>query len=430
MENIPTYIVDYTNEQDGDLYAISIVDSPANGFQFIAMTETIEKVEVKLASDVKKQILYGIVLRPEQKIYREFEDGTPFNLVFDAKTIEKLSQDFMRKSYQNNSTFNHDRSLQLEDATVVEQWIVLDKQNDKGNTIGLPVENGDWVIGMKLSDSSWNSYVETGLAKGFSIDSFIDIKKLNKSVDYNITKSRKNKKENMSLIKQIIKLFSEDVKLASLDTNVGLLTADAFEIGNVVYDDQLQPVVDAEFTADGKSYCTDSLGSITEVAVVETELSTELTSELEVVAELETIEAEETITLATLTTNELGDLTADAFELGNIVYDVTGLPVVGVEFTAENKKYTTDASGVIIDVVDLLSAALSEKLELEMKLEKLTKELEVVFTENVELKALQTQRLKAEKSNDKSQTQINFKEKQSTESVLDALSRINKKIKQ
>jgi len=75
--------VKYDNETDGDLYGISIVDDPANGFDFIAMSN---KVEIKLASDKKKQILYGIVLRPEQKIYREFEDGTPFQLMFDAPT--------------------------------------------------------------------------------------------------------------------------------------------------------------------------------------------------------------------------------------------------------------------------------------------------------------------------------------------------------
>ena len=424
---IPTYIVDYKDEESGDLYAISIVDSPANGFQFIAMSETEKKVEIKLASDVKKQILYGIVLRPEQKIYREFDDGTPFNLVFDAKTIEKLSQDFMKKSYQNNSTFNHDRGLQLEDATVVEQWIVLDKQNDKGNTIGLPIENGDWVIGMKLSDSSWNSYIETGLAKGFSIDSFVNIKKLNNSVNYNTLNSRKNKKENMSLIKQIIKLFSEDVKLASLDTNVGLLTADAFEIGNVVYDAELQPVVDAEFTAEGKYYCTDSAGSITEVALVEAELKTEGETPNETPNETPSVQ------LATLATNELGDLTADAFEIGNIVYDSTGTPVVNAEFTtSDNKKYITDSAGYITDIVDVMSATLLEmneiKLKLkesEVKLEKLTKDAELVFKENVELKKLQTLKLKAETSFEK--TTINFKEKQSTESVLDAISRINKK---
>lgn len=168
--------VKYEEETDGDLYGISIVDDPANGFDFIAMSK---KMEIKLATDQKKKILYGIVLRPEQKIYREFEDGTPFQLMFDAPTIERFSQDFMMKGYQKNTTFNHEDNNWLKGTTVVENWIVMDKGNDKGSAVGLPVENGDWCIGMKLSDQLWSEYVDTGKAKGFSIDSFVQFEKIN-----------------------------------------------------------------------------------------------------------------------------------------------------------------------------------------------------------------------------------------------------------
>ena len=271
--DIPLYKVKYENEDQGDLYAISIVQDPANGFEFIAMSEY---KEIKLASDKKKQILYGIVLRPEQKIYREFEDGTPFYLTFDAETIERFSQDFMKKGYQNNSTYNHNSNEKLNDITVTEQWIVMDKTNDKGNVIGLPVENGDWIVGMQLSDKSWNEYIETGKATGFSIDSFIQFEKVNmKCVDYltQKTDSRENtKKENMSILKKLINLFSEgEVSLATLETELGPLTADAFEIGNVVYDAELNPVLDGEFTAEGKKYYTDNTGAIKEVEVLEVE---------------------------------------------------------------------------------------------------------------------------------------------------------------
>ena len=150
---IGLFKVKYDGE-NGDLFGISIVDDPANGFDFIAMSK---KQVIKLSSDEKKKILYGIVLRPEQKIYREFEDGTPFQLMFDAPTIERFSQDFMKKGYQKNSTFNHDHNNWLDGTTVVENWIVMNKKNDKESEIGLPVENGDWVIGMKLSDELWAS---------------------------------------------------------------------------------------------------------------------------------------------------------------------------------------------------------------------------------------------------------------------------------
>lgn len=417
--------VKYKEEEDGDLYAISIVDEPANGFEFVAMSEY---KDVKLASDKKKQILYGIVLRADQKIYREFEDGTPFYLTFDAATIERFSQDFMKKGYQHNSTFNHDNSLKLSDSTIVEQWIVMDKTNDKGNALNLPIENSDWIVGMKLSDKSWNEYIETGKAKGFSIDSFIQFEKISMS-SKNIDKSIKinmvtppfhenckcellngevitngetcdycleqvnktklsrenNKQENMSMLKKLIKMFSEEeqIKLASLETELGPLTADAFELGNIVYDADLNPVMNAEFTAEGKKYYTDETGAIKEV---------------------EEIVAEEV---------------SEEVALEDVAPEITDEVVVVTEdIVAEIEKPVED-----VDV-----EALKAKIEiLTAEVEKLTAQQEAVLNENVELKKVQAStKLKAEV---KGNSPITMKAKQiSDDSTLSAIERITKKI--
>jgi len=387
--------VKYEEETDGDLYGISIVDDPANGFDFIAMSG---KVEIKLASDKKKQILYGIVLRPEQKIYREFEDGTPFQLMFDAETIERFSQDFMKKGYQRNSTYNHETDLKLTDSTVVESWIVMNKENDKGNNIGLPVENGDWVVGMKLSDKSWDEYVETGKAKGFSIDSFIQFEKIKMkktcedclTQEVELNSRENNKEENMSMLKKLIKLFSEgEVTLASLETELGPLTADAFEIGNVVYNADLNPVLDAEFTAEGRKYYTDNTGAITEVEVLEAEE-----------VEVEDLKKEEEVKMEEVET----------------------------EIVAEVMIVTEDIAEEVLKPVEEVDVeALKEKIAtLTAEVEKLTKQQEDVLNENVELKKLSTStKLKAEV---KGQSPITMKTKEvSTNSTLDALSRITKK---
>lgn len=393
--------VKYEEETDGDLYGISIVDDPANGFDFIAMSN---KVEIKLASDKKKQILYGIVLRPEQKIYREFEDGTPFQFMFDAETIERFSQDFMKKGYQRNSTFNHEEDLKLSDSTVVESWIVMNKKNDKGNNIGLPVEEGDWVVGMKLSDKSWSEYIETGKAKGFSIDSFIQFEKIKMkkncgdclTQDIELNSRENNKEENMSMLKKLIKLFSEgEVTLASLDTaEMGTLTADAFEVGNIVYDVDLQPVIDAEFTAEGKVYQTDATGAIVEVSDAAEEAAPE-EAPIEAVKE----EEEEVV---------LEDV---APEVSSNVEETT---------TAIVDEVAKQVEDVDVEALKALVA------QLQADLEKLTVQQEAVLMENVELKSMAAStKLKAEV---KGVSPITMKQKEvSTNSTLEALSRITKK---
>jgi hypothetical protein len=268
--NMDVFQVIYNTEEDGELYAISIVDEPANGFNFIAMKG--QKEVIKLQADKQKQILYGIVLRPDQKIYREFEDGTPFFLTFDAPTIERFSQDFIRKGYQLNSTYNHNDDLWLDDSTVVEQWIVQDPSNDKLNAIGFSdLQAGDWAIGMKLSDKSWNEYVLSGKAKGFSIDSFIQFEKLN----FNKTQTTMKK---TSFLQKLVNLFAEgNVSLATVTSDLGELTADAFEVGNIVYDANMQPLMDAEFVVGNLKYSTDLTGMIDEISDLVEETADETT---------------------------------------------------------------------------------------------------------------------------------------------------------
>lgn len=401
------YKVKYDGENDGDLYGISIVDDPANGFDFIALNK--QKQVIKLSSDEKKKILYGIVLRPEQKIYREFEDGTPFQLMFDAPTIERFSQDFMKKGYQRNSTFNHNHNNWLEGTTVVENWIVTNKENDKASEIGLPVENGDWVIGMKLSDELWSEYVETGKAKGFSIDSFVEFEKINMKKTtcedcltqevkedtqgsfFESYTSRENNRNNMSLLKKLIKLISEgEVSLASLDTNLGTFTADSFEVGNVVYDAELNPVMNAEFIADEKQYQTDEVGKIVEVS----DLVEEVTDELE-------------------------EVVAEEVAMEDVETEIVSEVMIATEDIAEE---------VLKPVEEVDVEALKAKIEtLTAEIEKLTAQQEAVLMENVELKNLATStKLKAEV---KGQSPINFKTKEvSVDSRVSAIERITKKI--
>ena len=272
----------YDNELDGDLYAVSIVDRPANQLKFIALSEIKENYQIKLGADNKRKILYGIVLRADQKIYREKENGDPFYIKFSADTIVKLSQDFFKKGYQNNSTFNHNSEETLESSTIVENWIVENKEMDKSTHLGLKSEVGDWVVGMKISDEKeWDEYVETGKAKGFSIDSFLKLKKIKlkeENGDYYQKSKNEKSSEKMSVLKNFMKLFSS-VNLAEVVVDGKTLTADEFVEGNVVYDENLEPFV-GEFEWESKTVTTNTEGLIISVADMEME-----TEEVEVEVE-------------------------------------------------------------------------------------------------------------------------------------------------
>lgn len=271
------YEIFYDEETDGDLYAISIVDRPANKFEFIALSDIEEKkipeYQIQLGSDKKRKILYGIVLRADQKIYREDENGNPFHISFNSDTIVKLSQDFFKKGFQNNSTFNHNDKTKLNTSTVVENWIVENKDMDKATHLGLKVENGDWIIGMKLGDEEWDKYIETGKAKGFSIDSFLKLKKVQMSDNpqdkMDVENKIKNKK--MNVIQNFLKMFpisSAKISLAEIEVDGKKLIADEFKEGNIVYTDNDEVFV-GEFEFEGNKITTDAEGKIVSIEKIE-----------------------------------------------------------------------------------------------------------------------------------------------------------------
>ena len=72
---------------------------------------------------------------------------------------------------QNNSTLEHEH--EINGISLVESWIVEDKENDKSNMYGMDLPLGSWVGAIKVdNDKIWNEYVEQGLVKGFSIEGY------------------------------------------------------------------------------------------------------------------------------------------------------------------------------------------------------------------------------------------------------------------
>ena len=57
--------------------------------------------------------------------------------------------------------------------TLVESWIVENKEKDKTALYGLDVPVGTWMGSVKVENEDvWNDYVKTGKVKGFSIEGY------------------------------------------------------------------------------------------------------------------------------------------------------------------------------------------------------------------------------------------------------------------
>lgn len=266
-----TYKVVFKEGETEGVFAVSLVEEPAIGVEFVALSK---QTEVKLATvSEEKRILLGAILIPDLPIYRRTKDKE-FNIVFDAQTIKQVQENFAKNGYLNNSTIEHDGE-NIEGVTFVESWIKEDEQFDKSVKFGFQEPVGTWYMTMKVNnDEVWNDYVKTGKVKGFSIDGVFDLEKINLSTNMNLESIVNAIKEGFASLKlsETPEGESTEVTLSEelLADGTTKVMAESFEVGQalfVVAEDGSQVSAPAgEHTLQsGTTIVVDEAGIITEV---------------------------------------------------------------------------------------------------------------------------------------------------------------------
>jgi len=158
------------------IFALSFVDFPANEHNFVALKA---RVPIKLKLDRQKQVLTGVVLVPDQLIYRYDEQLGEYYLKFTAQDIEKISQKMMRVGLALQTT-THQHEKPLKGNFLTELWTVSNSKQDKSVALGLgelPV--GTLVASYKINDAQyWREEVLSGRVKGFSIEGLFNFNQI------------------------------------------------------------------------------------------------------------------------------------------------------------------------------------------------------------------------------------------------------------
>ena len=163
-------IIELIIDEEAELYgidAISIVSEPAINSSFVALNQN----KVQLAEvDADRHILLGAALIPDKPIYRN-QNGEEFHVYFSKRTVRRAMELFFKFGNQNNSTLEHEHKLN--GLSVVESWIVEDKEQDKSNLYNLDVPVGTWCVSVKVeNDAVWSEWVKEKKVSGFSIEGF------------------------------------------------------------------------------------------------------------------------------------------------------------------------------------------------------------------------------------------------------------------
>lgn len=206
MKKLKTYKV---VADSSDVYAMSVVEEPANEQSFVMFSKDDNKKYVAcFDSDLKHNIM-GVALIPDQKIYRNY-DGDEFYITFDADTIEKLAHKFLKNG--GNMYMTKDHETYAEGLSVAESWIKT-SENDKSVDYGIDAPVGSWILTCHCdSIDLWNSFKE-GKRTGFSIESFVELEEI----------ENKKQKEDNNMAKQNAKLETVEVNDSFWDKLKGII---------------------------------------------------------------------------------------------------------------------------------------------------------------------------------------------------------------
>ena len=277
------------NKKSKGVFAISLVNAPATGEHYIAMAKQ-DKI-VKFAKvDEEQRILMGLVLQPDQLIYRVDENGDEFEMFFSAETIKDFSQNFFQSGFQLNSKLEHDETI--ENVTFVESWLVADTKKDKSAAYGLSYPVGSWLVSMKVdNDDIWNNYIKTGELKGFSIDGMVELEEVNFKSNIQMSKSNKN---IIALLKQIVSGAEQDVEVTLGSVKSGELDiqfdGETLEVGTAVFliadDEEKVQLADGTYKIDDAGEIVVKDGLVESMSEGEEVVDEEVVEEVEPEAEL------------------------------------------------------------------------------------------------------------------------------------------------
>lgn len=190
-KKIPIYEAKIKGTDNTGIFAMSFVELPANESNFVALQR---QRPVKLSIDKQKQMLTGVVLIPDQLIYRNDVQLGEYYLKFTAAEIERIALKMMRTGVALTTT-THQHEKPLKGNYLAELWIVKDSKRDKSVALGLgelPV--GTLVASYKIENPAyWRAEVLTGNVKGFSLEGIFN---------FNSVQMKKNPKTAAQLAKE------------------------------------------------------------------------------------------------------------------------------------------------------------------------------------------------------------------------------------
>ena len=169
IHNLPLYELMFDdNDSTLGCSKISLVEEPAVEEFFLKFSKDEQEKEHKsfYFKDDSRHIVTGIAMRADYPIYRN-QDGQEFYVQFSKDTIEKMMQKFMKEQRLFDISLDHKQDIK--DCYLIESFIINKERGICPNEF-LDVEDGSWIISVKIENPDVWDKICSGEVKGFSIE--------------------------------------------------------------------------------------------------------------------------------------------------------------------------------------------------------------------------------------------------------------------
>lgn len=206
-QNLPTYRITIDeNDTTTGVDFISLVKDPAIEETFLTFNTS--KLHFEAQKD--KQILFGPLMVPKKRIYRNDENMGEYYVFFEQEDIEMIVKKFSKNNFNNNISFEH-LGLIVK-GTLVENFLIKEGMIIPGFE-EMPV--GTWMGSVYIEDEYfWTNFVKNEIVKGFSIEiqGFLQRQDFSKSFDAwskveEIVKSNSSDETMLEALEQLFKTY-------------------------------------------------------------------------------------------------------------------------------------------------------------------------------------------------------------------------------
>ena len=199
INNLPLYELMFDdNDSTLGCSKISLVENPAVEEFFLKFSKDDQEKEHKsfYFKDDSKRIITGIAMRADYPIYRN-QDGQEFYVQFSKDTIDKMMQKFMKEQRLFDISLDHNQDVR--DCYLIESFIINKERGLCPNEFS-DVENGSWIISVKIENQDVWDKICSGEVKGFSIET---------EMIANAFSNQKQKAKELGIsVDELTKLFS------------------------------------------------------------------------------------------------------------------------------------------------------------------------------------------------------------------------------